>query len=219
MRAKHGKSSSLPGKAVVQRLAGRSPALRQRIAQEAARIMAQTGSRNYLQAKRKAAQQLGVSDTRTLPGNLEIEQALAEYQRLFQGHVQPGQLRRLRQVATDGMRFLRQFGPKLVGPVLDGTADQHSEVNLHLFADTVELVATFLMEQGIPNDLADRRLRMPDGGYVRVPEFRFLAGDVPMALTVFSGPAAYQPPLSPVDGRPIRRAALAEVEALLLDGG
>lgn len=201
-----------------RRQATRLQQVRQRIAQEAGRIMAQSGSRNYLQAKRKAAQQLGVSDARMLPGNLEVEQALAQYQRLFQGHEQPEQLRRLREAAVEGMRFLGQFGPRLVGPVLQGTADQYSEVNLHLFAEPVELVATFLLDQGIPSDLAERRLRMANGEPVRVPEFRFLAGDTPMALTVFSGPGAHQPPMSPVNGRPMRRATLAEVEALLLDG-
>ncbi len=189
--------------------------VRQHIAREAARILAESGSRNFLQAKRKAAQQLGVSDARNLPGNEEVEQALVDYQRLFRAHVQPKHLRRLRETAVQGMRFLGHFGPRLVGPVLEGTADEHSEVTLHLFADQVEQVGAFLLEQGIPSELGDRRLRMPSGEYVRIPEFRFLAGEVPVALTVFSGPGARQPPLSPVTGKPMRRAGLREVEALL----
>ena len=83
--------------------------------------------------------------------------------------------------------FVERFSPRLVGPVLDGTADQHSEVNLHLFADPVEMVGHFLMEQHIPHELGERRLRMPSGDQARLPEYRFLAGDVAMALTVFSG--------------------------------
>ncbi len=193
----------------------RASQVRQHIAREAARILVESGNRNFLQAKRKAAQQLGISDARNLPGNDEIEQALMDYQRLFRSHVQPGHLRRLRETAAEGMRFLGHFSPRLVGPVLEGTADQHSEVTLHLFADQVEQVGAFLLERGIPNELGDRRLRMPSGEYVRIPEFRFLAGDVPVALTVFSGPGARQPPLSPVTGKPMRRAALREVEALL----
>ncbi len=189
--------------------------VRQHIALEAARIMAQSGSRNFLQAKRKAAEKLGVADARNLPGNHEVEEALADYQRLFLSHVQPGHVRRLRQSAAKAMRFLSEFAPRLVGPVLEGTADQHSEVNLHLFADPVEQVGVFLLDQGIPNELGERRLRMPSGQYVRFPEFRFLAGDVPIALTIFAGPSARQPPLSPVTGRPMRRASLSEVEALL----
>jgi len=202
-----------------QRQATRVLQLRRRIAEEAARIMVESGSRNFLQAKRKAAQKLGIPDARHLPGNHEVEEALVGYQRLFLGHEQPRHLHRLREVAAEGMRFLERFSPRLVGPVLDGTADQHSEVNLHLFADPVEMVAHFLMEQGIPNELGERRLRMPNGEYVRLPEYRFLAGDVAVALTVFSGPGAHQPPLSPVTGRPMHRAGLSEVDILLAEVG
>jgi hypothetical protein len=114
------------------------------------------------------------------------------------------------------MRFLAAFAPRLVGPVLEGTADEHSEVNLHLFADSVEEVAHFLRERGVPAVLSDRRMRVAAESYVSQPEFRFVAGGVPIALTVFAGPGGRQAPLSPVDGRPMRRVPLPEVERLLV---
>jgi hypothetical protein len=193
----------------------RTQELRQRIAQEAARLMVESGSRNFLQAKRKAAEQIGVSDARHLPSNREVEDALAAYQRLFRSERQPGELRRLRGAALEAMRFLSEFSPRLVGPVLEGTADAHSEVNLHLFADSVEEVGHFLRERGIPAELSDRRLRLAAETHLNQPEYRFLAGGVPIALTIFHGPSARRAPLSPVDGRPMRRAGLAEVEQLI----
>ncbi len=201
------------------RQAARSLQLRQRIAQEAARLLVESGGRNYLQAKRKAAQQLGVSDARYLPNNREVEQALADYQRLFHADSQPVHLRELRRTALEAMRFLHSFSPKLVGPVLEGTADRYCEVNLHVFADLAEEVGGFLLEHGIPFELTDRRLRVTADEHGCLPEYRFLAGDVPVALTAFSGPAGRHAPLSPVDGRPMRRASLAEVEALLANAG
>ena len=201
------------------RQASRAQQLRQRIAQEAARWLAASGSRNFLQAKRKAAEQLGVSDARHLPSNLEVEEALAAYQRLFRGERQAGELQRLRVAAVEAIRFLSDFAPRLVGPVLEGTADAFSEVNLHLFADSVEEVGHFLRERGIPAALGDRRLRVAGEVYVNQPEYRFLAGGVPVALTVFDHGALRQAPLSPVDGRPMRRASLAEVERLLAAPG
>lgn len=197
------------------RQAARAQQLRQRIAQEAARLMAQGGNRNFLQAKRKAAEQLGVPDARHLPSNQEVEDALAAYQRLFRGEQQAGELLRLRRTAAEAMRFLSAYAPRLVGPVLEGTADAFSEVNLHLFAESVEEVGHFLRERGVPAALGDRRLRAAAELYVNQPEYRFVAGGVPMALTVFDHGAARQAPLSPVDGRPMRRAPLAEVERLL----
>jgi hypothetical protein len=198
------------------RQAARAQALRQRIAQEAARLMAQSGSRNFLQAKRKAAEQLGVSDARHLPSNQEVEEALGAYQRLFRGEQQADELRRLRRTALEAMRFLAGYAPRLVGPVLEGTADAFSEVNLHLFAESVEEVGHFLRERGVPAALGDRRLRVAGETHVHQPEYRFVAGDVPVALTVFDPAAARQAPLSPVDGRPMRRAPLAEVERLIV---
>ena len=60
--------------------------LRRALAQEAARIMAEHGVGDFLIAKRKAAERLGVVDgAALLPKNREIESALAEYQRLFGG--------------------------------------------------------------------------------------------------------------------------------------
>lgn len=177
--------------------------------------MVESGNPSYLLAKKKAAHRLGVPEGRALPNNEQIEKAIVEYQRLFLADSQPGHLRRLRESAVQAMRLLRDFSPRLVGPVLEGTADHYSEVNLHVFADAVEEVGLYLMEQGIPADLATRRLRDAGGRNVEQPEYRFVAGDVPVGLTVFHGPSARHAPISPVDGRPMRRAALKQVEALL----
>ena len=71
--------------------------MRERLAQEAAHILAETGSRDFFAAKRKAAEHLGAVDTRNMPSNKEIEAALMTYQRLFRADHQPQELRRLRQ--------------------------------------------------------------------------------------------------------------------------
>ena len=112
--------------------------MRQRIAQEAARLIVSEGIRDYLVAKRKAAERLGAPDTQNLPRNIEVEQELAAYQRLFQEQNQPSRLRELREAALNAMRFFERFEPRLTGSVLSGTAGAHSDVNLHLFADAPE---------------------------------------------------------------------------------
>jgi len=185
------------------------------LAQECARLMAEEGVKDFLTAKRKAAARLGVSRRALLPGNTEIEQALVEYQRLFKAAEQPLQLRLLRQTAVEAMRFLARFRPRLVGAVLNGTAGPHADVKLHLFADTSEEVALFLLEHTIPFETSERRLRLGNGEYATFPVFGFGAGGVDIDLTVFSRGAEREAPRSPVDGRPMRRAGLAEVQALL----
>lgn len=193
---------------------GRDTRMRERLTQEAARIMAEQGVRDFYLAKRKAAARLGVPDTRNLPQNREVQAALTDYQRLFGGAAQASRLRRLRETALEAMTFFERFRPRLVGSVLDGTAGEFSDVNLHVFADTPEEVALFLMERGIPHDQDERRLRF-DEAYVFLPVYRFVADDVRIDLTVFDERGLRQPPRSRVDGQPMRRAAIAEVRELL----
>ena len=77
----------------------RAEHLRRALAQEAARIMAEQGIDDYRLAKRKAAERLGATDIAVLPKNTEIEEALADHQRLFESHTHSSTLRDLR-VAT-----------------------------------------------------------------------------------------------------------------------
>ena len=189
--------------------------MRLRLAQEAARIIEEEGIRDFHSAKRKAAAHLNATDTRNMPSNTEIEQALIEYQRLFKADTQPNHLRELREAALHALRFFTRFHPRLVGSVLSGTANAHSDVNLHLFTDVPEDVALFLMQEGIPYDTGERRLRLGNGDSANYPVYRFLAGEIRLDLTVFPIDGERQAPRSPVDGKPMRRAGLTAVEELL----
>lgn len=198
---------------------GRDQQMRQRIALEAGRIMVESGSEDFAGAKRKAAARLGAPETRNLPSNTEIEEALREYQRLFRAESQPRALRALRNTALEAMQMLERFSPLLVGPVLHGTADAHAGITLHVFSDTPEEIGLFLMGRGIPAELGERRLRTGAETYAVYPVYAFLAGAVPVELVVFPVDGQRQAPLSPVDGRPMRRAKPEAVKALLEDAG
>ena len=193
----------------------RDKRLRTLLAQEAARIMADDNVLDFQMAKRKAAQRLGVSTTRNLPANQEIEQALLEYQRLFQADTQPDFLRQSRETALAAMRLLSEFEPRLVGAVLTGSAGQHAEVELHVYADTPERIQLFLMHQHIPHESCERRVQFKRGEYQMQPAYRLVAGEVRVLLLVFSTDSSRQPPLSQVDGRPVQRAGIAALEQLL----
>lgn len=189
--------------------------LRRALAQEAARIMAEHGIRDFRVAKRKAAERLGAPDGAMLPKNTEIETALAEYQRLFGGELHLESLQAQRRAALAAMRRLGEFEPRLVGPVLSGTATEHSEVQLHLFADWPESVAMKLIDLGVAHEVTERRVRMSPERVLAYPGVRFEVDDQPIEATVFPCDGIRQAPVSPVDGRPMRRASAPEVEALL----
>lgn len=185
------------------------------LAQECAKLMAEEGIQDFRSAKRKAALRLGIADKAVLPDNTEIEQALLSHCRLFHADHQVHQLRALRETALDAMRFLAQFRPRLVGSVLSGCMGSHTAIHLHLFADPCEDVPMFLMENRIPYTTTERRLKMASGAPLCQSVFSFAANNADIQLTVFEPLAEREAPLSPVDGRPMRRASLAEVQALL----
>jgi hypothetical protein len=198
------------------RVSGRDQQMRVRIAQEAARLIAEEGVQDFYVAKRKAAQHLGAPDTRNMPRNSEVELALEEYQRLFRAEEQVDHLRSLRESAVQAMRFLAAFNPRLVGSVLSGTAGRHANVNLHLFADTPEEISLFLIDSRIPFQASHKRLRFARDEWQEFPSFEFVAGEHAVELVVFPRDGCREAPRSPINGRPMYRARLAEVEALLV---
>lgn len=188
---------------------------RQRITVEAARIMAEEGVADFHTAKRKAASRLSVGDVRHLPTNDEVQQALQQHLQLFHGETLARDARRLRRLALEAMQFLADFEPRLVGAVLSGTVTAESEIQLHLRAQTPEQVDWFLREHAIPFRQFNRRLRFGGDRLETVPSYRFTADAVPVELYVFGPEAAREPPLSPVDGKPMQRANARELETLL----
>ncbi|WP_298135897.1 hypothetical protein [Acidiferrobacter sp.] len=189
-------------------------AVRQKIVIEAARIMAEDGVRDFQSAKRKAAHRLNLPEDKNWPGNAEIEAALKQHLELFQKGSQ-AVIHELRAHALEAMMLLRDFSPKLVGEVLSGAVTRFPEIQLHLTTPAPEDLGLFLDSHGIPHVMEERRLRYSDARTVLVPVFRFVAGETAFALYALSPEAIRELPVSPVDGRPMRRAGAREVEELL----
>ncbi len=200
---------------MAKKFSQRTEDLRRALAQEAARIMAEHGIEDFLQAKRKAADRLGVNDVSVLPKNVEIEAALRAHQRLFGGESHDNNLMQQRRIALATMRMLAEFNPRLVGSLLTGTATDYSDINLHLFADASETVAIRLLDIGVPNEFYERRVKMDAERSVNYPALRFEASGRTVDATVFPIDGIRQSPYSPVDGRPMKRADARQVAALI----
>jgi hypothetical protein len=123
--------------------------MREQLAHQAAKLMAEDGITDYTFAKRKAARQLGAADTKHLPSNQEVDDALLTYRALYQRDSHPNILRQLREEALRTMRLLASFHPYLTGSVLTGTAGPQSDINLTLFSDDAKAVLLFLLKHNI----------------------------------------------------------------------
>jgi hypothetical protein len=188
--------------------------LRRRIAYIAARMMAEDGVADFAAAKMKAARQEGLADANLLPDNQEVEEALREYQGLYQSEEQPARLRHLREIAVRVMRELDAFRPVLVGSVLSGTAGQHSDVNLQLFTDDPKALAMFLLNKHYRFEEGSRRLKRGDR-VEEVPQLSLEIEDVTVTLTVLDPGDERSAPRVRGEAQPASRARLAEVEAML----
>jgi hypothetical protein len=188
------------------------------LAQEAARIIVDQGIRDYRVAKIKAAERLGMSTRGALPRNSEIELAVSEHLQLFGRDSHADFLRVIRKVALSAMELLASFTPRLVGPVLSGTADENSVVQLHVFADSAEVVAMQLSGVGYNYRPYERRLKISRGRGATPSTFagfQFSHEDTPIEATVFPIDGIRQAPISPIDGRPMKRADSKAVQDLL----
>jgi len=123
--------------------------MREQLAHQAAKLMAEGGITDFAFAKRKAAKQLGAFETQHLPSNEEVEAALHSYRALFQAEDHPRNLRLLRQEALDAMRQMEPFHPYLTGSVLSGSAGIDSDINLTLFSDDAKAVLLFLLKHNL----------------------------------------------------------------------
>ncbi len=181
------------------------------VAQEAARIMVEEGVRDYQLAKHKAMSRLGLSERTVLPRNTEIEQAIRSHRELFFTEQDRRHETGLWRAALSAMRFLDPFDPRLVGPVLSGTAGRHSVVNLHIYADAVEEVLFHFMDARVRFRSIERRLRFGKEGPGLYPGVMFEDTGAEVEAIVLSWTDQRRAPLSTVDGRPMRRADIREV--------
>jgi hypothetical protein len=193
---------------------GRPNQMRARIAAAAARLMAEDGIDDFALAKRKAARQLGATDTQSMPANDEIEAELRAYHSLYQADEQRDRIQALREIALDAMRALAPFKPYLSGPVLKGTAGRYADVDLQLFSDDHKAVELYLLNRTVPYESAVARHYCGDEPRA-VTVLRLDWEGVPLTLSLYAANDERAALKTSPAGRPIERAALAAVEALV----
>lgn len=194
-------------------------AIRQRLADEAARLMLEQRIPDHQRALKKAAERLRVGDPRRWPKLAEVETALQQRQCLFGAPGTQGVLLRVRQEALAAMEALARFQPRLVGHARRGTADLATGARLFLFAETSEEVVLELIERDIPWRLQDRPFAYSDGERREHPLVSFEVEGVRLELVVLPTSALRNPPLDPLTDQPDRGLNTPEVRALIQSPG
>ena len=187
------------------------------IAQEAARVIHEHGLTDFRAAKSKAADNLGLGHQGSLPSNHEIAEAVAEHGRIFREEQHNQLLTLQRQIVIYLMHKLGAFRPRLVGAVLSGNITEHSPIELHVYSDTSEAVGMMLDAQGVLYQSGVRKHSIQRGKPEEFPYYHFNEEDCLVQATVFSERRQQHAPLCPINGRPMQRAGLRDVELLLTE--
>jgi hypothetical protein len=185
-----------------------SASTRASIATAAARLMAEDGIVDFHQAKRKAARQLGLPEHTAYPDNAEVEAELRVYRGLYQEEGHPELIRALRQTALGLLELLADYSPWLAGSVLDGTAGEHSHIDILLFADSAKEVEIFLLNRGIAFEHAEPRNERAEAVLV-------METDTADANLVIYPPQLERVVMKHRDGRPRERIRAAALRALI----
>jgi len=190
---------------------------RTRIAALAARIIAEDGIEDFAKAKRKAARQLGLTDTQLLPNNEEIEVELRLYQSLYQNEEQRERVSFLRNQALAAMEQLAEFKPYLTGPVLKGTAGRYADIDLQVFADSGKELEIFLLNRNIPYHTSESHHY--SGNQMRAVSVLSLDWQgTTVRVCVYLPEDEHRCVRTSALGRPIERAGLESVRTMVASG-
>ncbi|MEK6237794.1 MAG: tRNA adenylyltransferase, partial [Planctomycetales bacterium] len=189
--------------------------LRRQIAQEAARLMYVREESEYYRAKIKASRRVSRGRVRPkdLPSNREIRDQVQVIARLMEGEQQTANLRAMRFAALRMMGVLRTFRPRLIGSVLTGHVRQGSDIDLHVFSDSVEAVAAAIEETGLQFEIERKRVRKH--GEEQIFRHVHIRDRFQFELTVYEENLAHYAFKSSITGKAMERASIAELERLL----
>lgn len=184
--------------------------VRHNIASLAARLMAEDGITDYHQAKKKAARQLGLPERTPFPDNAEVEAELRAYRSIYHGEEHDELISALRHAALELLELLERFHPYLTGSVLEGTAGEHSAIDILLFPDSAKEVEIFLLDRRIAFEHADPR-------HDKVEAVLVVPTEVADANLVILPPQLERVSMKYRDGRSRERIRAAGLRALLAD--
>jgi hypothetical protein len=148
-----------------------------------------------------------------LPSNGEIRDEVLSLSRMFQGQSRLDHLRDMRLEALRMMRILANFSPRLIGSVLTGHIRHGSDIDIHLFSDSLSAVTGALENEQIRYDIDRKQVRKQ--GENRVYTHIHVPDRYPVELTLYAANQAHILQKSSITGKSIERVSIRELEQFL----
>jgi predicted HD phosphohydrolase len=111
------------------------------------------------------------------------------------------------------MRILRAFRPRLIGSTLTGHIRHGSDIDLHVFSDSLEAVAGAIEAEGHVFDVQHKRVRKHEEE--RIYTHIHVQDRFPFEITMYAANMTHFVFTSSITGKAIERASIAELEQFL----
>ena len=193
----------------------RDDKLRRMIALDAAKMMYNRSESEYFTAKRKAARKMGVDfryHPSDLPSNFEIREQILNIANLYEGEKRFENLKSMRFYAFSLMKKLASFHPKLIGSTLTGHIRKGSDIDIHIFSDSISPVTQVLENHGYQYHI--ERKRIVKYNEERVFTHIHIHGRFEAELTVYASNLVHYRFKSSITGKAIENASLKQLEEL-----
>jgi hypothetical protein len=187
-----------------------------RLALEAARLMVDRTETEYLHAKERVILMLGLPYNTPYPTNKQIKQYIRQLTRKAMGaEAMAARVRTMRELAEEIMSVLEDFDPHLIGSTLSGQIRESSDIDLHVYCDHFSEVKSRLRAfgfRGVEEELVENQ----KGTFVHLRWVEEREGHgFPVEITVHSWKQRGEVFYSSITGKPMQRADLAKVRAML----
>ena len=188
---------------------------RRQIAWLAAQLMYQRSETEYYRAKMKAARRVcqGWVKPKDLPSNAEIRDEIQKMSRMFEGESRSDNLREMRFLALDVMKILAKFRPRLIGSVWTGHTRAGSDIDIHVFSNSLQAVTGELDYHGFTYGIERKKVRKD--GEEHVYRHIHISHEFPIELTVYNEDKVSFNFKSSITGKPIERAGIKQLEEFL----
>lgn len=190
-----------------------------RLALEAARLMVERVETEYLHAKERAILMLGLPYNTPYPTNKQIKECIRQLtQKAMGAEAMAGRVRTMRELAEEFMSVLEDFDPYLIGSTLSGQIRESSDIDLHVYCDHFLEVQGRLQAfgyEGVEEELVENQ----KGTFVHLRWMEEREGrEYPVEITVHSWKQRGEVFYSSITGKPMKRADLAKVRAMVGKG-
>lgn len=197
--------------------------IRQLITNEAARLMYQDCVSQYHTAKYMAARKvlsgggkkISIKSPSYLPTNGEISAAVDTLVQLHEGDSGYVQLFSMRVIALEYLQQLEAFSPRLIGSVSTGRIKKTSDIDIHVFTDSMEELQNRMDVLGRLYETAD--VVVSQNSVLKVYTHVYIEHEYPIELSVYPKNEIRVRTRSSTDGKPIIRMTANKLLELIFN--